>query len=128
VYRFTVGERLVSHGLDLLTALVEAAYVHDKRPMLPLANRRVNSLRYLLRLSKDLSWISVDAYAFSTGKVDEIGRMVGGWIKSLARTSDPRWKLMKRAGNLWSELTSASPTCSARPTPRRSANGGTPNF
>ena len=42
-------------------------------------------MRYLLRLAKDLKWIAVDAYAFSTGKVDEIGRMVGGWLKSLPR-------------------------------------------
>ncbi len=65
--------------------MVEAVYVHDKRSLLQLANRRVNSLRYLLRLAKDLKWIAVDAYAFSTGKVDEIGRMVGGWLKSLPR-------------------------------------------
>ncbi len=29
-HRFTVGERLTTHGLDLLTSLVEAAYSRDK--------------------------------------------------------------------------------------------------
>ena len=39
---------------------------------------RTNALRYLLRLSKDLKLINVDSYGFSTGCVEEIGRMVGG--------------------------------------------------
>jgi len=33
-HRFTVGERLTMHGLDLLTALVEAAYARQKSELL----------------------------------------------------------------------------------------------
>jgi hypothetical protein len=46
----------------------------------------VNSIRYLLRLSKDLQLMSVDSYGFSVENLDEIGRMVGGWRKSLGTT------------------------------------------
>ena len=67
-HRFTVGDRLTANGLDLLTSLVEAAYAH--------------STRYLLRLAKDLRLLSVDSYGFSEEKLDEIGRMVGGWRKA----------------------------------------------
>ena len=44
-YRFSVGDRLVSNGLDLLTLLVEAAYSSDKRPRLEQANLKANTLR-----------------------------------------------------------------------------------
>jgi hypothetical protein len=82
-FRFTVGERLVSNGLDLLLALVEAAYSARKGELLETASRKTNGVRYLLRLSKDLRLVSMDGYAFASGKLEEIGRMVGGWQKSL---------------------------------------------
>jgi hypothetical protein len=85
-HRFTVGERLTTHGLDLLTALVEAAYARQKGELLEQASRKVNSTRYLLRMAKDLKLMSIDAYGFSAEKLDEIGRMVGGWSKAAARS------------------------------------------
>ena len=77
-YRFTVGERLAAHGLDLLTILVEAAYARNKSNLLEEASRKVNSTRYLLRMAKDLKLMSIDSYGHSAEKLDEIGRMVGG--------------------------------------------------
>jgi hypothetical protein len=81
-HKFTVGERLAANGLDLMMALVEAAYSRDKEELLERANRKVNSTRYLLRLAKDLQLMSVDAYGFSAERLDEIGRMVGGWKRT----------------------------------------------
>ena len=83
-HKFTVGERLSASGLDLLTSIVEAAYSPSRAPLLEEANRKVNSTRYLLRLAKDLKLMTAESYAFSAEKVDEIGRMVGGWTKSSA--------------------------------------------
>lgn len=85
-HRFTVGERLTTHGLDLLTLLVEAAYARQKADLLERASRKVNSTRYLLRIAKDLKLMSIDAYGFSAEKLDEIGRMVGGWSKAVAKS------------------------------------------
>jgi hypothetical protein len=84
-HRFTVGERLTTHGLDLLTSLVEAAYAREKAGLLEQAGRKVNSTRLLLRMAKDLKLMSMDAYGFSAEKLDEIGRMVGGWSKAAAK-------------------------------------------
>ena len=73
-HRFTVGERLSTTGLDLLTTLVEAAYTRNKDALLDAANRKVNAIRYLLRLAKDLKLMNIDAYGFSPQHFDEIGR------------------------------------------------------
>ena len=81
-HRFTVGERLTANGLDLLTTLVEAAYARDKAELLQQANRKINATRYLLRLAKDLRLLSVDSWGFSVDKLDEIGRMAGGWHRA----------------------------------------------
>ena len=80
-HRFTLGERLSAHGLDILTLLTEAAYAGSKQELLGHANRKINSARLLLRLSKDLKMLSGDAYAFAAERLDEIGRMTGGWRK-----------------------------------------------
>ncbi len=86
-YRFSVGDRLVSHGLNLLLVLVEAAYSPNKANALHQANIEVNAVRYLLRLAKDLKLLTFDSYEFATERVDEIGRMVGGWQKASGRRS-----------------------------------------
>ena len=84
-YRFSLGERLIAYGLDLLLLVVEAAYTSDKAGLLKQANGKVNGVRYLLRAAKDLRLLSLDSYEFAAGRLDEIGRMVGGWQKSLIK-------------------------------------------
>jgi hypothetical protein len=74
-YRFSVGDRLVSAGLDLLLGLVRASYTSDKLALLQSASLETNTLRYLLRLAKDLRILSIDAYGFSNERVEEIGRI-----------------------------------------------------
>jgi hypothetical protein len=76
---------VVSAGLDLLLALVDAAYTANKAGLLQQASGKVNGLRYLLRLAKDLRLLTVDSYGFAAERLEEIGRMVGGWQKSVAR-------------------------------------------
>ncbi len=84
-YRLSVGDRLVSNALDLLLNVVEAAYAVEKGDLLSKASFKANALRYLLRLSKDLRLVSVDSYAHATERVDEIGRMIGGWQRSTSK-------------------------------------------
>jgi four helix bundle protein len=82
-YRFTVGDRMVNLALDLLLLLVEAAYSTEKADLLDAANRSANGVRYLLRLAKDLKLLTLDSYGFAAERLDEIGRMIGGWQKSV---------------------------------------------
>ena len=84
-YRHMIGDRLTSHGLDLLLLLVQASYASDKIESLRQANEKVNGIRYLLRLAKDLHVLSLDSYGFAAEKLDEIGRMAGGWLKAAVR-------------------------------------------
>ena len=81
-YRFSVGDRLVQGILDLLLRLVDAAYSRDKFRILSEVNGMLNRLRFLLRLAKDLNLLTVDSYGHAAERVEEIGRMVGGWRKA----------------------------------------------
>ena len=66
---------------DVLDALIEAYYSKTKLPALIPANLNLEKLRYRIRLSHDLKFISNKQYEHLSEKVDEIGRMLGGWIK-----------------------------------------------
>ncbi len=82
-FRFSVGDRTVGVGLEPLLVLVEAAYSAEKAQLLEAASRRANGLRYLLRLAKDLRLLPLDSYGFGAERLDEVGRMIGGWEKSV---------------------------------------------
>lgn len=82
-YRFSVGERMTEAGLDLLVSVTEAAYSRDKGALLRNTSRRLNVVRLLLRLAKDLRVLPEGPYRFATERADEIGRMLGGWLRSL---------------------------------------------
>ncbi|MEZ5357127.1 MAG: diversity-generating retroelement protein Avd [Bryobacteraceae bacterium] len=81
-HRFSVGQNLVQHSLDLLTNLVDASYESRNAEPLTHAVRNVNRIRFLVRLSKDLKLIGADAYEVAAKGLDEIGRMTGGWRKA----------------------------------------------
>jgi 23S rRNA-intervening sequence protein len=81
-YRFSVGDRLVQSVLDLLLRLVDAAYSRDKGRILTEVNAMLSRMRFLLRLAKDLRLLTIDSYGHAAERVEEIGRMVGGWRKA----------------------------------------------
>jgi len=81
-HRFTLGDRIYSQSLDLVTTLTQATFSRDKTHALETAGGCVNSLRILLRLAKDMRLLAFGSYTYATGLLDEIGRMIGGWRKS----------------------------------------------
>jgi hypothetical protein len=83
--RFSVGDRLLARALDLVETLASAAYSKNKIALLEQANLSVTSLRFLLRMAFDLKLMGADSQEFASGKLEEIGRMIGGWRKSVER-------------------------------------------
>jgi len=83
--RYTLGQRIENNLLDVLALLLEANYSKEKIGLLKRANVELEILRHLIRLCFDLRFISLDRYEFCNRQINEIGRLVGGWIKSLDR-------------------------------------------
>jgi len=81
-HRFVLGERIERNLYDLLETLIQARYTRQRHPLLEQANRTLEILRFQMRLAKDLQCLRVNSYAFASKAVDEIGRLVGGWLKS----------------------------------------------
>ena len=85
--RYTLGERLESGMLDVLELLVQAAYSREKRTVLARANQRLEMIRHLWRLAHELTAIPTRRYEHGAKLVDELGRQIGGWLRS---SGEPR--------------------------------------
>lgn len=80
--RFTFSNRMNNLALDIVENLVEARYSRSKFPPLKQANLSLEKLRILFRIAFELRFISHETYEHSTRKIDEVGRMLGGWLKN----------------------------------------------
>ena len=79
--RFTFADRINNLALDIAEELVEARYSRQKRPLLQKINLRLEKLRILLRLCHRLQYLPHAGYEHAMRQLNEIGQMLGGWIK-----------------------------------------------
>ena len=80
-YKFLIGDRLVRIQIDLLENLIEAYYGKEKLPHLRTANINLEKLRRLLGITTELRFLSLSQLEFATRSLNDIGSLVGGWIR-----------------------------------------------
>ena len=83
--RFLVGDKMQSLIIYILETFIEAYYLPqvEKKAKLLKANVELEKMRFFLRLGYDLGFYHSNRYKQLIEKVDELGRMTGGWLKSL---------------------------------------------
>jgi hypothetical protein len=82
--RYTVWERSENALLDMLECFLEAGYTRqaDKYVILEKGSVKLNLFRFLVRLMKDTRSLDSKKYLILQTHIDEIGRMLGGWMRS----------------------------------------------
>ncbi len=82
--RYAIWQRVENTTLEVLEEILVAIELpkNDKTSILEKASKKLNMLRVFIRLSKDVRAIDNKKYITLQEKLDEIGRMLGGWIKS----------------------------------------------
>ena len=82
--RYTLWQRCENLILDILEGILLASQLSrgEKLPTLQNTSLKLNFLRVFLRLAKETKTIDNRKYLQLEETVDEIGRMLGGWIKS----------------------------------------------
>ena len=81
-HRFVLGERIERNLYNLLETLIRAKYTKNRQRLLEEANLNLEILPFQMRLAKDLQCLNVESYGFAPKAIDEIGRLVGGWLRS----------------------------------------------
>ncbi len=79
--RFTFTNRVDNNALETLMLLVDARYNKEKKDRLKEINMNLEKLRILIRMSNDLGYIENKGYEYASKKINETGRMIGGWIR-----------------------------------------------
>jgi hypothetical protein len=80
--RFVLAEAVQRTALRFQERLIEATKADDRRARLRQADTELTKLRFYLRRCKDMELMSVKQYGHAARMVNEIGRLLGGWLKS----------------------------------------------
>ena len=82
--RYTLWQRCENLILNILENILRASHLPKakKLPILEKTSIQLNLLRVLLRLCKEVKAIDNKKYVFLQETIDEIVKMLGGWIKS----------------------------------------------
>jgi hypothetical protein len=83
--RYALWQRCENLVLDVLEELLLASQVPKAHKLEPLRRASINLdlLRVLLRLARDVKAIGLTQYVRTQQTIDEAGRMLGGWIRSV---------------------------------------------
>ena len=88
VHRYTLGQKLDDTTLELFEFLVLASKRQlEKSTLLHKANAKLETLKLLLRLAKDTKSIDNNKYLALESSLQEIGKMLGGWMKHVEQTT-----------------------------------------
>jgi hypothetical protein len=79
--RFRLGKRMDDALFDFHQAITMAVYDAKPAPHLHDANLHLQLLRTYIRLALELKYSSPDQFHFMAEHVDELGKLLGGWIK-----------------------------------------------
>lgn len=80
--RHGLWARIEKSNLDVIEGILHAnaLYKEEKVEMLRKTSIDLNMLRVYVRLAKDIKLIDIKKYSKLQQDIDEIGRMLGGWI------------------------------------------------
>jgi hypothetical protein len=85
--RGSLVSKLDGLALEVLDDLHIAAFQREKAERLASANLGLTRLRLFLRLANELGFLSSERYERACAVVDEVGRMLGGWMKAVGAKS-----------------------------------------
>jgi four helix bundle protein len=83
--RFTVTKRLRDAALDFYELIIEANNCRGQARLakIGLADAALDKVRIYLRMSHRWEWLKPGQYRHAASMVAEIGRLLGGWKKTI---------------------------------------------
>ena len=81
--RYVLGQQAMNTLLDIARLIIQANRQRGKNRLRTLwvVDQKLEEFRLLIRLAKDLNMLAVKQYGLMAERADEVGRLLGGWIK-----------------------------------------------
>ena len=82
--RHVLWQKVEGNILEIIENILEASALakEKKLPILENASLKLNTLRVFVRLAHDTKAIDHKKYTLLQENIEEVGRMLGGWIRS----------------------------------------------
>jgi len=79
--RFVLAQDIEKTAIKFLKLIIKANYLREKALILSEASIEIDLFLILIRFSKDLHFLSKRQYEFAASQINEISKMLGGWLK-----------------------------------------------
>lgn len=91
LHRHSLGQRIDNLFVETIEAISIASFLsrEEKHPWVKLAIRKVDTLKILLLVLWESKSMDNKKYIALSMKIDEIGRMLGGWNGQLLKQNSP---------------------------------------
>jgi hypothetical protein len=85
IARYTTGTRIENHFLDLLELIYKAYYasLSNKSEKIVECISKNDILKYLLQIAYENKFVKEKEYLELSGKLQEVGKILGGWKKGI---------------------------------------------
>lgn len=94
IHRHSLGQRIDTLFIEGLEAVAIAAFLsrEEKLPYVKIAIRKTDTLKILLMVLWETKSFDNKKYIALSMKIDEIGKMLGGWSGQLQKQNSPHTK------------------------------------
>ncbi|MDD4531375.1 MAG: four helix bundle protein [Candidatus Pacebacteria bacterium] len=82
-YKYTIGESLKERTVELIVLIYRANAVRDKLKVIVSAREKIEVIRLMVRLTKDLKQISIRKFVSISKGIEAVSRQLAGWGNSL---------------------------------------------
>lgn len=85
-YKHTVGEKLKNEALELILNIYKAnkSQKNTRLNCIATARENVETIRLLVRLTRDLGVMGNKPFVFLNGKIEDVSIQLAGWQKYMA--------------------------------------------
>ncbi len=90
-HRHSLGQRIDTLFIEVMETIASASFLarEEKRPYVRLAIRKVDTLKVLLMVLWETKSLDNKKYIALSARIEEIGKMLGGWIGQLQKQNSP---------------------------------------
>lgn len=91
-HRHSLGQRIDTLFVEIIEAISAASFLsrEEKHPYVRLAIRKADTLRLLLLVLWETKSLDDKKYLALSVKLDEAGKMLGGWSGQLTKQNSPK--------------------------------------
>jgi hypothetical protein len=90
--KYTIGEKIDKFLLESLESACSAGFLsgQEKIPFVRLSIKKLDMVKIFLQIAWEIKALDTNKYCTLSVKLDEVGRMLGGWHGQLIKQNSPQ--------------------------------------